>query len=68
MRYLIGIFGVALVAIVLWEVFETIILPRRVTRRVRVTRALYLATWWPWSGLARRMRNNRRREKLLSFY
>jgi hypothetical protein len=49
-------------------VFETIILPRRVTRRVRVTRALYLATWWPWSGLARRMRNNRRREKLLSFY
>jgi ion channel len=68
MRYPIGILGIALVAIVLWEVFETIILPRRVTRRVRVTRALYLATWWPWSGFARRMRNNRRREKLLSFY
>ena len=57
-----------MVAGVLWEVFETIILPRRVTRRVRVTRALYLLTWWPWSGLAVRMRNNRRREKLLSFY
>jgi hypothetical protein len=68
MRYAIGIFGLALVAVVLWEVFETIILPRRVTRRVRVTRTLYVVTWWPWSGLARRLRNNRRREKLLSFY
>jgi len=68
MRYAVGIIGVIVVAVVLWEVFETIILPRRVTRRVRVTRTLYLLTWWPWSGLARRMRNNRRREKLLSFY
>lgn len=68
MRYIVGIFGVVMVAGVLWEVFETIILPRRVTRRVRVTRAMYLLTWWPWSGFARRMRNNRRREKLLSFY
>lgn len=68
MRYAIGIIGIVLVAVVLWEVFETIILPRRVTRRVRLTRALYVLTWWPWSGFARRIRNNRRREKLLSFY
>src|ERR1051325_3869981 len=68
MRYAVGIIGLALVAVVLWEVFETIILPRRVTRRVRLTRTLYVLTWWPWSGLARRLRNNRRREKLLSFY
>ena len=68
MRYAVGIIGLAIVAVVLWEVFETIILPRRVTRRVRLTRTLYVLTWWPWSGLARRLRNNRRREKLLSFY
>jgi ion channel len=68
MRYIVGIVGVSIVAVVLWEVFETIILPRRVTRRVRVTRTLYRLTWWPWSGLAGRLRNNRRREKLLSFY
>ena len=68
MRYIVGIIGVLIVAVVLWEVFETIILPRRVTRRVRVTRTLYVLTWWPWSGLARSLRNNRRREKLLSFY
>jgi ion channel len=68
MRYLIGIVGIVVVAGVLWEVFETIILPRRVTRRLRVTRALYVVTWWPWSGLAARMRNKRRREKFLSFY
>jgi hypothetical protein len=68
MHYAIGIIGIVVVAVVLWEVFETIILPRRVTRRVRVTRAMYLLTWWPWSGLTRRMRSNRRREKFLSFY
>jgi hypothetical protein len=68
MHYVIGIIGVLVVVVVLWEVFETIILPRRVTRRVRMTRTLYLLTWWPWSGLARRLRSNRRREKLLSFY
>ena len=68
MHYLIGFMGVFVVVGVLWEVFETIILPRRVTRRLRLTRAMYLLTWWPWSGIARRIRNNRQREKLLSFY
>ena len=68
MRYLIGFIGVFVVVGVLWEVFETIILPRRVTRRLRLTRAMYLLTWWPWAGIARRIRNNRQREKLLSFY
>jgi Ion channel len=68
MNYTVGIIGIIVVAVVLWEVFETIILPRRVTRRLRVTRTLYLITWWPWSGLARRLRSDRQREKLLSFY
>ncbi|HEY6046454.1 MAG TPA: potassium channel family protein [Pyrinomonadaceae bacterium] len=65
---LVGIIGVTLVAVVLWETFETIILPRRVVRRVRLTRLLYLLTWQPWSMVARATRNNRRREKLLSFF
>jgi hypothetical protein len=68
MRYLIGFAGLSLVTVVLWEAFETIILPRRVTRRVRLTRLLYLLTWQPWSMVARTIRNNRRKEKLLSFF
>src|SRR6185436_18060915 len=68
MRYLIGTIGILLVAIVLWEAFETIILPRRVTRRLRVTSFLYFITWQPWTALARAIRNNRRREKLLGFF
>lgn len=68
MRVLIGIIGTLLVAVVLWEAFETIILPRRVTRRVRVTRLLYLLTWQPWSAIAAAIKNQRRKEKILSFF
>ncbi len=68
MHVLFGIVGAFLVAVVLWETFETIILPRRVVRRVRLTRLLYLLTWQPWSKIAGSIQNNRRREKLLSFF
>ena len=68
MRYLVGIAGIIVVAIVLWEAFESIILPRRVVRRVRVTAFLYFLMWQPWSAMAGRIRKNRRREKLLSFF
>ena len=43
--------GAALILLVLWEAFETIVLPRRVTRRVRLTRLFYRATWRPWVAL-----------------
>lgn len=68
MRVAIGFIGIILVVVVLWEVFETIILPRRVTRRLRVTAFLYFLTWQPYATLARSIRKNRRREKLLAFY
>jgi hypothetical protein len=53
---------------VLWDAFETIILPRRVRRRMRITLAVYRVTWSPLSKFARHMRANGRRETLLSFY
>ncbi len=53
MRYLVGTLGVILIAVVLWETFETIVLPRRVIRRWRVTGFLYHLTWSPWAALAR---------------
>src|SRR5437870_3063644 len=68
MRALAGVFGAALLAVVLWDAFETIVLPRRVNRRVRLTRLFYRATWQPFSFLALRVRSVKRREATLSFF
>jgi hypothetical protein len=61
------ILGLLIVAITLLEAFETIILPRRVTRRFRVTRLFYVSTWWPWRAIASLMRP-KLRENFISFY
>ncbi len=63
-----AIAGIVLLTSVLLDVFETIVLPRRVTRRLRLTAAFYRYTWRPFSALARRIRRNKRREGLLAFY
>jgi len=60
--------GFALIAIVLWDAFETVILPRRVIGRVRLARAFYFGTWNPWAAVARRIKSDQRRESFLSFY
>jgi len=44
--------GVLLIVTVLWETFETLVLPRRVTRQFRLTRLFYRATWIPYRALA----------------
>lgn len=63
-----GIAGVALLVVVLWDAFETIVLPRRVTRRVRLTRMFYRTTWRPFRASARWVRAGSRRETYLSFF
>ena len=60
--------GAALFLVVLWEAFETVILPRRVTRRFRLTRIFYSTTWGAWSFLACLISSKKRREALLGFY
>jgi len=60
--------GVALVSTVLWETFETIVLPRRVTRQFRLTRLFYRITWTFWTSLANLRRTNKKRDALFSFY
>jgi hypothetical protein len=68
MNTLVGVFGWILLAIILWDAFEVIILPRRVARRVRLSRIFYLSTWFVYSRVMRRMRAGKRRERYLSFY
>ncbi len=60
--------GTALLLIVLWDAFETVILPRRVRRRFRFTRTFYRTTWFPWRALGRRLSPGNRREDVLSVY
>ncbi len=68
MRALVAIGGFVLLLVVLWDAFEAIVLPRRVTRRLRLARLFYRSTWIPWSAVARWMRPGNRREAFLSFY
>ena len=62
------ILGVAVFLIVLWDAFESIILPRRVTRKFRITRLYYLFTWRSWKLYARFIRSRKAREAFLGFY
>ena len=59
--------GLALVSAGLWDAFETVVLPRRVSRRVRIASAFYRLTWRPYGALASRFHDDRR-EAYLSFY
>ena len=60
--------GVAIFLIVLWDAFEAIILPRRVTRRFRLARLFYKTTWMTWRFLTRLIPSRKTRESLLGFY
>ena len=68
MRVLVAIASFMLIVVVLWDAFETIVLPRRVTRRLRLTTFYYNVTWQPWLMLVRLIRSHKRREMFLSIY
>src|SRR3974390_559794 len=65
-----GVFiaGVVTFLVVLWDAFEAIILPRRVTRRFRFTRFYYRFTWWTWKAYARLIPDRKARETFFGFY
>ena len=60
--------GVAIFVVVIWDAFESIILPRRVTRRFRITRVFYKFTWNNWKRITGIIPSRKQRETLLSFY
>lgn len=60
--------GVAVFLIVIWDAFESVILPRRVTRRFRLTRVFYKFTWNRWRSITGLLPSRKRKETLLSFY
>jgi len=68
MGSLIAVAGALWVVVIMWDAFEALVLPRRVTRRLRPTRMFYRVTWRVWSAVARRIRQGGRRETYLSFF
>src|SRR5579859_7991064 len=68
MKLLIAIAGMMILLGTLWEAFETIILPRRVTRPYRLARIFYQTTWKFWAAVNRLFRNKTLREAHLSYY
>src|SRR5262252_1929061 len=64
-----AIVGVVLIGVVLLDAFETIVLPRRATHRLRLARLVLQSTWQLWSAPARgRWHSGEHRETYLSFY
>jgi Ion channel len=60
--------GLVLILIVIWDAFEAIILPRRVTRRFRLTRFFYKTSWRLWRLAASLVPSRKARETLFGFY
>ena len=60
--------GAAIFLIVLWDAFEAIILPRRVTRKFRLTRLYFRSTWGVWKFVMCLIRTRKTRETMLGFY
>jgi Ion channel len=60
--------GVITILVVFWDAFETLILPRRVSRRLRLARIFFGTTWNLWVRTSGMFRRPQRRENHLSFY
>ncbi|HEX4021390.1 MAG TPA: potassium channel family protein [Acidobacteriaceae bacterium] len=68
MHILSLIAGFLCIFIVLLDAFQTIILPRRATGKLRLTRLFIIGTWVQWRWMAKKIRNRRRRDAFLSYY
>src|SRR5438034_7432881 len=68
MSYLIAVLGFMLLSVALWDAFEVIISPRRVTHRFRFSRAFYRSSWRLWSAVAQSIADENRRETYLGIF
>lgn len=68
MHLFASLLGCVVLAGVLLDAFQTIILPRRPVGRLRITRVFFLVTWWPWTQCVRLWKSPKTREQTLSVY
>ena len=62
------IFGCVIIGVVLLDAFETVVLPRRVTRQFKLTAWFYRQTWIPWRNIAGRIRTPSRQQNFLGYF
>jgi hypothetical protein len=62
------VFGVLILWAVLLDAFETVVLPRRVTRHFKLTAWFYRRTWIPWRKVASRMKTISRQQNFLGYF
>ena len=67
MRILAVIFGIVLIVLVALDAFETIILPRRVTRRIRLARLFYSLSQLGWKSIGHLIRSSAMRESFRGY-
>ena len=65
MRVLAAIAACSLLAMVLADAFESVVVARRAHPIFRITRIFYQLTWAPVAVLARRIQSGERRERYL---
>ncbi len=68
MKILAILLGIGLILTTLWDAFEAVILPRRVTRTFRLTRLFYRTTWRMWAGFVQSLATSKRRDLFFSYY
>jgi len=62
------VFGLIIIWVVLLDAFETVVLPRRVTRHWRLTAWFYRRTWIPWRKIAEHIRTASRQQNFLGYF
>jgi ion channel len=62
------ILGLVVIWTVLLDAFETVVLPRRVTRHFKLTAWFYRRTWIPWRRIARQIQTPARQQSFLGYF
>ena len=68
MKLLLAPLSLILIAVVLQDAFEVMLLPRRVMRRLRAARLYFRSIWMVWTWFARLLRVGAAREHFLSVF
>jgi hypothetical protein len=68
MHFVALILGLFFLSGVALDAFQTIILPRRPSGRLRITRLFYIMTWTPWVAVTERIKDRKLRDQTYSVY
>src|SRR5271166_6183590 len=68
MHWWASIAGIVLILVILMDAFETVVLPRRIKRKIRITGWFYRNTWGLWTRIGRHIKSANRREGFLAYF